>query len=82
MSIPRAVAITRGAMVRVNSGALPDAVSDRTQASEGILLAAGSLFSPDGRPSTWTRINVAAAESKALVAALKAAHRDLSRHRP
>jgi DNA-binding transcriptional MocR family regulator len=47
--------------------------------SEGILLAAGTLFSPDGRPSCWTRINVAAAEQKPLMAALAAAHRDAAR---
>ena len=41
----------------------------------GILAAPGALFSPAGRPTPWTRINVAAAEHAPLVAALAAANR-------
>ncbi len=43
--------------------------------SEGILVAPGTLFSPAGAPSRFTRINVAAAESAQLMTALAAANR-------
>ena len=38
-------------------------------------MAPGSLFSPTGAPTPYTRINVAAAENAPLLQALKAANR-------
>lgn len=42
---------------------------------DGIIAAPGSLFSPSGAPTPWTRINVAAAEHPPLLAAMRAANR-------
>ena len=42
---------------------------------EGIMAAPGALFSPAGGPTSFTRINVAAAENAALIARLAAANR-------
>jgi DNA-binding transcriptional MocR family regulator len=39
---------------------------------QGYLMAPGSLFSPDQRPSTWMRFNVATSGNPRMLAALEA----------
>jgi DNA-binding transcriptional MocR family regulator len=44
----------------------------RAMLDRGYLMAPGSLFLPDQRPSTWMRFNIANSTNPAMLAALDA----------